>query len=42
MARIRILHASVNDMYYDLQGRRISTPNRGLYIKNGKKVLVNQ
>lgn len=33
---------AVNDMYYDLQGRRISIPNRGLYIKNGKKVLVNQ
>jgi len=26
--------------YYDLQGRQISAPRRGLYIKNGKKLLV--
>ena len=25
---------------YDLQGRRISQPTRGLYIQNGRKVLV--
>lgn len=28
------------DVYYDLSGRRIATPGKGLYIKNGKKVLV--
>ena len=28
------------DAYYDLSGRRIATPGKGLYIKNGKKVLV--
>ena len=29
------------DIYYDMQGRRISTPsNRGIYIKNGKKVVI--
>ena len=29
------------DIYYDIQGRRISTPKRsGLYIKNGKKVII--
>lgn len=28
-------------IYYDMQGRRINAPtNRGLYIKNGKKVVV--
>ena len=25
---------------YDLQGRRIQTPKRGLYIKNGQKVYI--
>ena len=28
------------NVYYDLSGRRIATPGKGLYIKNGKKVLV--
>lgn len=26
--------------YYDLQGRRIAAPTRGIYIKGGKKVFV--
>lgn len=30
-----------SDIYYDMQGRHISTPtNKGLYIKNGKKVII--
>ena len=29
-----------NDRYYDLQGRRIMQPVKGLYISNGKKVMV--
>lgn len=29
-----------NNRYYDLQGRRISKPQRGLYIKDNKKVVV--
>ena len=29
------------DVYYDIHGRRIATPTRsGLYIKNGKKVII--
>ena len=28
------------NVYYDLSGRRIATPGKGLYIKNGKKVLI--
>ena len=28
-------------VYYDLQGRRISQPRSGLYIRNGKKVIVH-
>lgn len=30
-----------SDNCYDLQGRRISTPKNGLYIVNGKKVLLH-
>ena len=29
-----------NDDMYDLQGRRIVNPDKGVYIKNGKKVVV--
>ena len=29
-----------NENVYDLQGRRIENPRNGLYIKNGKKILV--
>ena len=27
------------DEIYDLQGRKVTTPKRGIYIKNGKKVI---
>ena len=30
----------VNSAVYDLQGRRVEQPQRGLYIRNGKKVVV--
>ncbi len=29
-----------SDAYYDLQGRRVSKPVHGVYIHNGKKILV--
>lgn len=29
-----------NNAVYDLQGRRVSQPTRGLYIVNGKKIIV--
>lgn len=29
-----------NENYYDLQGRRILNPTKGLYIVNGKKVVI--
>lgn len=32
--------ATQQPVLYDLQGRRISQPTRGLYIQNGRKVLV--
>lgn len=28
-----------NDSYYDLQGRKVIAPQKGIYIKNGKKVI---
>ena len=28
------------DVYYNLQGQRVGNPGKGLYIKNGKKVIV--
>lgn len=32
------LKPNVNNCYYDLQGRRVLQPSKGLYIMNGKKV----
>lgn len=29
-----------NNIYYDLQGRKVKNPSNGLYIVNGKKMLV--
>ena len=29
-----------NNVWYNLQGQRVDNPSKGLYIKNGKKVLV--
>ena len=28
------------DVYYDLQGRRVDNPSKGIYIKNGKKTVI--
>ena len=30
----------INDKWYDLQGRRVIQPTKGLYIVNGRKVVV--
>jgi len=27
---------------YDMQGRRVKTPQRGIYIKNKKKVMIKE
>lgn len=29
-----------SDMYYNLQGQRVEQPSKGIYIKNGKKIIV--
>lgn len=28
------------DVYYNLQGQRVETPTKGLYIKNGRKIFI--
>lgn len=28
------------DVYYDLNGRVVNNPTKGIYIKNGKKVVL--
>lgn len=39
---VNIEHSTMNaEHYYDLQGRRVAQPTKGLYILNGKKVFVN-
>lgn len=37
---INNVNVNHNDDWYDLQGRRVATPQKGLYIVNGKKVMV--
>ena len=32
--------SATNDAYYDLQGRKVTPVKKGLYIHNGKKVIV--
>lgn len=32
--------ASADDEYYDLQGRRVTAPAKGIYVTNGKKVII--
>jgi len=34
------LQLVVSDMYYDLQGRQVTNPTHGIYIHNGRKVLL--
>ena len=31
---------TTDNRYYDLQGRRVAQPTKGLYIVNGKKVII--
>ena len=33
-------HSAEDGVYYDLQGRRVENPTRGVYIVNGKKVVI--
>ena len=29
-----------NETYYNLQGQRVNTPSKGVFVKNGKKVMI--
>ena len=33
-------HSTEDGVYYDLQGRHVENPTRGVYIVNGKKVVI--
>lgn len=33
-------NGTTSDKYYDMQGRRVVAPTHGIYIKNGKKVVL--
>ena len=39
-AGINNVNVNHNDNYYDLQGRHVEHPKRGLYLVNGKKVFI--
>jgi len=38
--REKLAPEQTNDVYYNLQGQRVDKPTKGLYIKNGKKVVI--
>ncbi len=40
ITNIERLDSKNSDSYYDLQGRRIEKPSKGLYIHNGRKVVI--
>jgi len=37
---INNVNVNHNDDWYDLQGRRVAQPTRGIYLRNGKKIFV--
>ena len=39
---INNVSSNVSSPYYDLQGRPVVNPTRGIYIKDGKKVIIGQ
>ena len=38
--RDHCLETNTNDHYYDLQGRSVIKPSKGLYIRNGRKEII--
>jgi hypothetical protein len=40
IADVRSKMSDVRGDFFDLQGRRVSQPVKGLYIVNGKKVVI--
>ena len=39
---INVTSSKENNIFYDLHGRRVINLTQGLYIINGKKVLINR
>ena len=39
---LNVERETLNGEVYDLQGRRVVNPTKGLYIVNGKKVFINK
>ena len=37
---LRYENENQNENFYDLQGRRVAQPTKGLYIHNGKKIVI--
>ena len=37
---LNVERETLNGEVYDLQGRRVAQPTKGLYIVNGKKVVI--
>ena len=35
-----VVHFQSHEGFFDLQGRRVANPQKGIYIRNGKKVVV--
>lgn len=33
--------AAKDNSYYDLMGRRVASPQKGVYIRNGKKIIFH-
>ena len=33
--------AAKDNSYYDLMGRRVASPRKGVYIRNGKKIIFH-
>jgi len=42
ISEIEKMRNEENESFYDLQGRRVVNPTKGLYIVNGKKVFINK
>ena len=38
--RVNDIGQTTNDSVFDLQGRKVSIPSKGLYIYNGKKIII--
>ena len=39
ISTLRITSDSASSVYYNLQGQRVENPAKGIYIKNGKKII---